>query len=200
MTLFGIPLDELELNRIGQWPFAIRFCLLLCFCCLTMGIGSLMILNSSWILLKERYQEAVTLQEALKQTYHQASNIDEYQKHLAQIKYSIDFLNQQLPSKKEEAKLLEDISQYAATSNLQLLGIKPHPESQKEFYIEHPIEISLLGDFHGFGKFTSLLSNMARIIVTRDFSINQDKGSTHLRIIVTACVYSSLRSKEENKE
>jgi type IV pilus assembly protein PilO len=194
MIILGIELDDLELNRIGQWPLPIRIVLLLCIFSTTMAFGAFWILHPHWEGLKKVRQEKLDLQLAFKQTHHQVSHLTEYQKQLLIIKKNLDILTQQLPSKKEEAKILEDISQYAMTSDLKLLGIKPHPEEHKAFYVEHPIEISLLGDFHGFGKFISSISNMSRIISTHDFSISKDKGSDYLRITVTAKSYRSLES------
>jgi len=128
-------------------------------------------------------------------TYHQASNIAHYEQQLTQIKKNIEILARQLPNKKEEAHLLEAVSQHAAASGLQLIGIKPQPEAYKGFYFELPLQISLIGDFHGFGKFAGYLSSMPRIVTTQDFSIRREKQGTRLKIVLDCKTYWVIKQE-----
>jgi len=68
-------------------------------------------------------------------------------------------------------------------------------EVQQEFYIELPIRISVVGDYHDFGAFVSGVASLSRIVTLHDFSIENPDG-TDLLMDITARTYR-YKSDEE---
>ena len=66
---------------------------------------------------------------------------------------------------------MENISLQAAVAGLEFSLIKPGKEIDKEFYTELPIEMSIIGSYHGFGKFISGIAKLPRIVTLHDFEI-----------------------------
>ena len=90
---------------------------------------------------------------------------------LDDIKETFGDLLKRLPDKTEVAELLIDISQQGLAAGLEFELFKPGQEKQNEFYVELPIEIRVIGNYHEFGEFISGISGLPRIVTTHDVKL-----------------------------
>ncbi|MFO1382917.1 MAG: type 4a pilus biogenesis protein PilO [Moraxella osloensis] len=71
----------------------------------------------------------------------------------------------------------------------------------QEFFIEQPIRIAALGDYHQFGSFISGLAKLPRIITLHDFEVANPSPSLdklpETNLVLNVKTY---RSKELNEE
>ena len=85
---------------------------------------------------------------------------------------------------------MADISDAGLEEGLIFDSITPKAEAHLEFYAELPIEISVWGNYHEFGRFVSRLSALPRILTLHDISITHvDAGQAPLKLSATAKTY-----------
>ena len=111
------------------------------------------------------------------------------------IKETFGDLLKRLPNKTEVAALLVDISQQGLGAGLEFELFKPGRERQADFYVELPINISVVGTYHEFGQFISGVSDLPRIVTNHNVKI-KPKGS-QLVLQTTAKTYRYMDEEEE---
>ncbi len=103
-----------------------------------------------------------------------------------------------------DADLLEDITHTGLGSGLEFESIELKEEAKKEFYVELPIDISVIGDYHSFGAFVSGVAALPRIVTLHDFYVRPPKekalaGLGLLSMDVTAKTYRYASSDDSPK-
>ena len=97
----------------------------------------------------------------------------------------------QLPSDTEVPALLEDITRTGLKSGLEFEQIRLLPENVQQFYVELPIQITVVGSYHDLATFVSSASSLPRIVTLHDFDISRvspDSGA-QLRMNILAKTY-----------
>ena len=76
-------------------------------------------------------------------------------------------------------------------SGLEFEEIKLLPEAAQQFYIELPIQITVVGAYHDLATFVSGVASLPRIVTLHDFEIKPvEPGSTQkLRMNILAKTY-----------
>jgi type IV pilus assembly protein PilO len=100
-------------------------------------------------------------------------------------------LLRQLPSDTEVPGLLEDVTRTGLNSGLEFQEIKLLPEITQQFYIELPIQISVLGRYEDLATFASAVASLPRIVTLHDFELKSEgvESSSRLRMNVLARTY-----------
>ncbi|MGD9604144.1 MAG: type 4a pilus biogenesis protein PilO, partial [Bradyrhizobium sp.] len=102
-------------------------------------------------------------------------------------------------NKTEVAALLVDISQQGLAAGLEFELFKPGAERPADFYVELPIQIRVIGDYHAFGNFISGVSDLPRIVTNHNIRIApKDQGKLFLE--TTAKTYRYMDEDEELAE
>lgn len=168
----NIDLNDLDFSEVGNWPWPVKI-LTAVFC------SVLIIVLGYWIFTKKQLnsldqiqQEELQLRTTFEQKQHQAANLASYKEQMTIMKASFGALLRQLPEKTEVPGLLEDISHQGLASGLEFRTIRLLPEKEIDFYVELPIEISVIGKYHQFGEFVSNIASLPRIVTLHDFTIN----------------------------
>lgn len=190
-SLRKVELSELDVNNLGSWPLPIK--VITCFLLLTAGLG----LGYYFYLqdLQGQLQQQKGQEETLKQEFSikaaQAANLDAYKVQMKEMEESFGMLLRQLPSDTEVPGLLEDITRTGLESGLEFEEIKLQPESIQQFYIELPIQISVVGNYHDLATFVSAVASLPRIVTLHDFEIKQtqEEGASRLAMSVLAKTY-----------
>jgi type IV pilus assembly protein PilO len=173
----NINIDELDIKEIGLWPIQFRIAIVIILCILEIMLSYSFFLKNDFNKILELKVEQKKLLNTFKDYYQQSSNLEAYKQQMVQIQKSLQALLQKLPSKGEIPVLLEDISQQALAFGLKFELIKPEDPIDKEFYVEQPIEMVLVGKYHGFAKFVEGISKLPRIVTLHDFSIAKSKDN-----------------------
>ena len=107
------------------------------------------------------------------------------------MEVSFGALLKQLPSDTEVPGLLEDITRTGLGSGLEFEEIKLLPEAAQQFYIELPIQITVVGAYHDLATFVSGVASLPRIVTLHDFDLvpANDSGSSKLRMSILAKTY-----------
>ncbi|ASL25436.1 type 4a pilus biogenesis protein PilO [Azotobacter chroococcum] len=190
-SLRKIDLSDLDLNNLGSWPAPVKVitCLLLLIGVLALGY------NFHLKDLQEQLERVRGEEGTLKQQFatkaFQAANLEAYRRQMAEMETSFGVLLRQLPSDTEVPGLLEDITRTGLGSGLEFEEIKLLQEVAQQFYIELPIQISVVGSYHDLATFVSGVASLPRIVTLHDFEIKPvaSGDNTKLRMKILAKTY-----------
>ncbi len=191
-------LNNLTADNIGSWPLPVKvFGALLVFALIGFAGWHYDIKDLQVKLEKVRKQE-ITLRETFERKQKKAANLPALKQQLEDIKETFGDLLKRLPNKTEVAELLVDISQQGLGAGLEFELFKPGNERPADFYVELPIQIRVVGDYHEFGNFISGISDLPRIVTSHDIKISAEKGS-RLTLETTAKTYRYVDDSEEDE-
>ena len=186
-----VDLNDLDLNNVGSWPSAVKFIAGLIVLLAVLALGYNFHLKDLQSLLDSKRGEELALKEQFSSKAFQAANLDAYKEQMAEMEISFGALLKQLPSDTEVPGLLEDITRTGLGSGLEFEEIKLLPEVAQQFYIELPIQITVIGTYHDLATFVSGVASLPRIVTLHDFELlpNTKGGSTELRMSILAKTY-----------
>ena len=185
MMAINIDFNELDLEDIGSWPVAVKAIAILLACALLFALAYWFDTKKQFAQLKRIQQEEMTLRSSFESKQHKASNLEAYKEQMQTMKASFGALLRQLPEKTEVPGLLEDISHQGLATGLEFRSIRLQPEKQIDFYVELPIEISVIGSYHQLAEFVSHVAALPRIVTLHDFDVRgvDDRRPTQLALL-----------------
>jgi type IV pilus assembly protein PilO len=182
---------------IGVWPGAVKAVLLVLLFAGCLGGGY-------WFHIKNRQAQLATviaaeagLRTDLETKAVLAANLEAYRAQMVEMNESFGALLSQLPGQTEVPGLLDDITSQGLGSGLQLNTIQLQSEVAREFYIELPIDIAVIGSYHDFGAFVSGVASLSRIVTLHDFTIStgSNRDELTMRIIARTYRYNSAEAR-----
>ncbi|RJG13139.1 type 4a pilus biogenesis protein PilO [Pseudomonas cavernicola] len=190
-NLRKIDLGDLDVNNLGSWPAAVKVvaCFLLLVAVLALGYN--FHLKDLQAQLDQQRSEEETLKQQFSTKAFQAANLEAYKEQMKEMEVSFGALLRQLPSDTEVPGLLEDITRTGLGSGLEFEEIKLLPEVVQQFYIELPIQISVVGAYHDLATFVSGVASLPRIVTLHDFEIKPlgTDNTSKLRMSILAKTY-----------
>ncbi len=119
------------------------------------------------------------------------------------LKKRLAKLQEQLPEEKEVSVLLKQISDLSLTSGLQILLWKPEARKTDPsgLYIEIPVKVEVLAEYHRLGDFLSQISRLPRLVNISDMSlkvktVKGQEGSGLVGADFTARTFASVAPEE----
>jgi len=203
--LKGFDINDIDFNNAGSWPAAVKSIVFLV-------IFASVVFGGYWFLIKDQYitlDKAVAEETDLKQKYEnrafKVANLDAYRLQMQDMEKSFGVLLKQLPADTEVPGLLEDITNTGLGSGLDIKSIKLKPEASKEFYVELPMEIEVLGTYHDIASFVSGVASLPRIVTLHNFNISPvtkkaDGQSGLLKMSVSAKTYRYKGDKKTSSK
>jgi len=182
-------MNELDLNDVGSWPTAYKAMLIL--------LAVMTLIISFYVLflneLRQQLSAAEVKEKKLKQTFilkaERASSLSLYQQKLNEDKSTLTNLVNQLPSKKELARLLDDISFIGANNGLQFKSMNWGKKKHNTIYDEVPISIKVIGHYAQLGQFSADIAALPRLVILDHVSLKPISGSDQLMLDVIAQTY-----------
>jgi type IV pilus assembly protein PilO len=174
---------------IGVWPAAVKFLMAALIFAACLGAGYWFHIKN----LQTEFQRVAAEEVGLKADFETkallASNLEAYRAQMVEMEEIFGELLSQLPGKTEVPGLLEDITFTGLGSGLEFSVIQLQNEAAQEFYIELPINMSVVGSFHDFGAFVSGVASLSRIVTLHDFTITAAQNRSELNMQITARTY-----------
>lgn len=192
-------INDIDFNNMGSWPLAGKAAAIAVVCSILAGV---------WIYFDtvgqlEEHDNLVRKEGNLKSEFKtkqaKAAVLDAYKAQMAEMEESFGTMLRQLPSEKEVANLVVDITQTGLASGLTFDLIEPKPEVPQEFYAERPYSIKVKGGYHDLGEFVSGIAALPRIVTLHDIHITTPKAKdadTSLVMQATAKTYRYLNDEE----
>ncbi len=194
--LQNFDINDIDFNRIGVWPVAGKIAVCVLVVAVIIALTFFMFVKDLNMDLARVTAKEAELRSSFERKSFEAANLDAYRAQKEEMKKSLAALVSQLPSDTEVPGLLEDIDERGVESGLDINGIKLQPERAKEFYIELPIDIEIVGGYHDMGAFVSGIAAMPRIVTLHDYDMKMDKGGALLNIQIKAKTYR-YKSQDE---
>ena len=192
-------LRSLDPKNMGSWPLPIRIATLV-------GLYVAILIAGYFLIIQDQRDEYGKLQDkevSLKSDFEnkalEAANLDIYKKQLDDMEASFGTMLRQLPGQTEIPSLLQDISQAAQVDGLKQDLFRPGSEAPKDFYSEKPIDLTLEGGYHQFGKFVSDVATLPRIVTLHNINIKPGSGAgtDNLIMTLTAKTYRYLEDSQQ---
>ena len=190
-SLRQIDLNDLDFNNVGSWPAAVQFIAGALLLIAVVAFGYNFHLKDLQAQLDGKRAEEAILKEQFSSKAFQAANLDAYKDQMQEMEVSFGALLKQLPSDTEVPGLLEDITRTGLGSGLEFEEIKLLPEAAQQFYIELPIQITVVGSYHDLATFVSGVASLPRIVTLHDFNLVPVSADTSskLRMSILAKTY-----------
>lgn len=189
-------LNSLDFENVGGWPTPIKIGAAILVLVVVVVLGYFLSISDANQTLEQQRREEATLLQGYEKKAFEAHNLDQFRKQLAEMEQTFGALLKQLPKDTEVPGLLEDITHTGLGSGLEFENIELRNEIEKEFYAELPINIQVIGDYHGFGSFVSGVASLPRIVTLHDFTVTRPLESNKemaalglLRMDITAKTY-----------
>jgi len=182
--------DNLELDNIGQWPPLAKAVFTVFVGIIVLGLGYVFLVSDKLTRLDAVKLEETTLKQQYQSKYHVAANLELFRQQMAEAEELFANQLKSLPESHETPGLLDDITHAGTTSALSFSRLNWQPEIVQEIYIELPIDISVVGNYHDFGNFVSKVAGLPRIVTIHDFTIALDEETgTNLLLDIQAKTY-----------
>lgn len=193
-------IQELDMENLGSWPTPVKLiAAILVFMGVVAGLYFFNVQGKYSELDRQKGSEKELMTQYESKAF-KAQNLDQYRKQLTDMEQVFSALLEQLPKDTEVPALLEDITHTGLGSGLEFKKIKLGNEAVKEFYAELPINISVIGDYHGLGSFVSGIAAFPRIVTLDNFTIKPTSkgfgGLLSMDITAKTYRYSSNTKKK----
>jgi type IV pilus assembly protein PilO len=169
-------INDLDVNNAGIWPAPIKAIVAIIIFGLILGGGY-------WFFIKDQYAQLERVEKTeqeLRKRYedkaYQVANLEVFKAQMEEMEETFGALVRQLPSETEVPGLLEDITNTALGSGLELQEVKLQGEQRRDFYAELPINIRVTGSYHELATFVSSVASLPRIVTLHDLTITPTGG------------------------
>lgn len=154
-------------------------------------------LASYWFVFKpqnsqiDRAREEISLRrEKLEKLRQESARRGTLEAATQQIAERIESIEARLPTNKELADVVRQVSELAVESGLDQPAIIAEKPVKASLYMEQPLKIEMTGDFRGFYKFLLELERLDRITRTTDMTVRRsDKVDGHMVAEFTLSIY-----------
>ena len=178
-------LRSLDPKNMGSWPLPMRIVVLVALYGAILVGGYVGLISGQRDDYNQREDKEASLKSDFESKALQAANLEVYKKQLEDMQTSFGTMLRQLPGQTEIPSLLQDISQAAQVDGLKQDLFRPGGEAPKDFYSEKPIDLTLEGTYHEFGKFVSDVATLPRIVTLHNISIKPVSGTGNDNLVMT---------------
>ncbi len=123
----------------------------------------------------QEYRETVEKNAAaakeLAQAQKKVKELPELRKRVQESQELIAYYERRLPDSPEAPELLEDLKRLALESGLRFTTLKRQETKDRGAYIEIPMSVSMLVDYHGLGDFINRIENADRFAKVDNLNI-----------------------------
>lgn len=179
-----------DINASGTWPLPIKIATALLICGVVAGGWIYYDTTEQLNELDKIEKEEAGLKSTFETKQRKAANLQDYRDQLKQIEASLGEMLRQMPTKAEVANLLVDISQTGLASGLEFRLFKPYVETSRDFYMELPISIQVVGKYDELGLFVSGLASLTRLVTVHDVSMSPLEDGKKLLMTATVKTYN----------
>ena len=193
--------ESLDSENYGSWPVPVKVTVVGLIITFIAALAWALPISSKIDEINAAESQQRTLLESYREKESRARHLEAYQAQVIQMEAEFNTLLDQLPKDTRVSELVEGINMTGVGSNIRFQDISVEPEIENEFFIEQPIRIAALGEYHQFGSFISGLAALPRIITMHDFEVSNPQPTLdvlpELNLVLQTKTY---RSKEATSE
>ena len=167
--------NDVDFENVGVWPTQVKIVFAVILALLVFVASYFLFISDEIDSLGRMQAKEVELRKDFKFKYQMAANLKLYREQLVQMEGQFSELLKMLPSQNEMPGLVDDLTFVATDSGLRINSLNWMDEISKDFYVEFPINMSVVGDYHQLGEMVGSVAKLPRIVSLHDFSIQRDK-------------------------
>lgn len=186
-----------DLKKIGTAPLPVKLIAIAIICAVVAAGGYFLLIKNQIETRNRAVAQEATLKQEFEQKQRKASNLEAYEKQLAEMKQTFGSMLKSLPDKAEVESLLVEISRAGSANNLKINKFSPTGEQPKEFYAEYPISMAIEGTYGELTGFISSVAALQRIVTLHDIQIDPVRDSENISVTMTAKTYRYLSDEGE---
>lgn len=199
---FQSSLNSLNKDNYGSAPLPVKIFVLALVVIFILALAWFTLISPKLEEIKATEAEQESLLETYKEKEAKARHLDVYKEQVAQMEVDFVALLSQLPQDNQVPKLIEGINAVGRGSGVRFQDISVDPEVEQEFFIEQPISIKAIGNYHQFGNFVTGIARLPRIITMHDFEVVNPQPSLEvtpqLQLMLQTKTYRSKAITEED--
>jgi len=180
----NIDINDLSVSDIETLPKSVKSMLLLIVILFVLFCGYWGDIRKQRETLKAAEIEEMNLRATFELKQQQSTNFDRVKVELASGKVFLADQLQQLPDKTKISSLLEEISRHGLSKGLDFRRIALQPQTENDFYLDVPIEISVVGDYHQLGSLVNQLAELSYLLTVQDFVIHPLNADNNDKLIM----------------
>lgn len=196
-------INDLDFENVGSWPKLYKVVMIALVCAALAGGFYYYIVIDQFKQLEKVEAKEQTLKNQFKIKAALASNLEPYREQMKEIAVILEGLVNKLPSKKEIASLLDDISFIGSNNGLQFKSINWGVKKAGKLAEEVPISIKVVGTYQQLGKFSADIAALPRIVILENLRLKPSGKDDLLMLDVIAKTYrymgNSKKKKKKNK-
>ena len=198
---FRSSFESLDNENYGSWPVPVKVTILVLACALIGALAWALPISSKIDAIAAAESQQQTLLESYREKESRARHLAAYKDQVTQMEIEFNTLLDQLPKETRVSELVDGINMTGVGSNIRFQDISVEPELENEFFIEQPIRIAALGEYHQFGSFISGLAALPRIITMHDFEVSNPQPTLdavpELTLVLQTKTYRSKEITED---
>lgn len=196
--------ESLDSENYGSWPLSVKITVIGFIVALIAALAWALPISSKIDEITAAESQQQTLLDSYREKESRARHLKAYQAQVTQMETEFNTLLDQLPKDTRVSELVEGINMTGVGSNIRFQDISVEPEIENEFFIEQPIRIAALGEYHQFGSFLSGLAALPRIITMHDFEVSNPQPTLdvlpELNLVLQTKTYRSKEAAPEGEE
>lgn len=196
--------ESLDSENYGSWPLPVKVTVIGLIITLIAALAWALPISSKIDEINAAESQQQTLLDSYREKESRARHLKAYQEQVVQMEAEFNTLLDQLPKDTRVSELVEGINMTGVGSNIRFQDISVEPEIENEFFIEQPIRIAALGEYHQFGSFISGLAALPRIITMHDFEVSNPQPTLdvlpELNLVLQTKTYRSKEADHEGDE
>ncbi len=153
--------------------------------------------------IKNMVTEIEGLEKEIRGLEKKQSRIKQMEEEVKAKEAVLEKLKEILPETKEISQILKKIQSIITNARLRIQKWTTQKPRKKEVYIEHPINITIDGNYHNLGMFFDQLSKLKKIFTVNQLSISPRGKMTRaftIKAKFTASTYTFRETKKANKK
>ncbi|MDO4896975.1 MAG: type 4a pilus biogenesis protein PilO [Moraxella sp.] len=172
---FWAEVNSLNAQNYGSAPLTVKIFLLTMLFALILVGAWFALLSPKLDEIKSAEAHQVSLLSTYQEKESKARHLDEYTRQVQQMRVDFAELLNQLPKDTRVPELVDGINMVGSGSGIKFQDISVQSEIEQEFFIEQPIQIIGIGNYHQFGSFVSGIAALPRIITMHDFEVKNQQ-------------------------
>ncbi len=169
--------NTLDPNNYGGWPLSVKITCWIFIVVLAFALIYFVMIRSTIESIAQASAQEQNLLNEFRAKDSTLRNLQAYQRQLQEMEANFNQQLEQLPKETEIPGLVEDINVTGVNSGLKFKNIRLEAEVKQEFFIEQPISMEAVGDYHSFGAFMSGIAALPRIVTLHDFTLTAGQNT-----------------------
>lgn len=188
------------IDRFNAYPLGQRILGLILLMAL-IGIGGYMaLLSPTYDQIDAKKAQAQQLQRELESLEQLKRNRAQVLAELEDLKRQLLIAQEKLPKDAEIPSLLQRVHNQAKTAGLEIRKFQRNNDVPRDFYVEIPVGMELVGTFDELANFFFFIGRMTRIVNVKDISLaRQDSGLSPDGTLKVSAKATTFRFKTEKE-